>query len=168
MNYGYGPAMPWSYGSQWGNPSTMGGGFGTGFGYPTTNYPMTTGMGNNGMGFGFGPSNWNNFGTFPTTGYAWTPMTDDELEYFVEQSIDNDPSIPSHANIEVDVQDGIVTLTGTVPNKRIKHAAGDDAWWLPQVIDVHNTIQVQPRKVRNGPDQGQTTSQSTRRGMSGR
>jgi len=166
MNYGCGPAMPWSYGSQWGTPSTMGGGFGTGYGYPMTNFPMTGGMGTSGMGFGPGPTNWSNFGTFPSTGfgYGWNPMTDEELEYFVEQSIDNDPSIPPNANIDVDVRDGIVTLAGTVPNKRIKHAAGDDAWWLPQVIDVHNTIQVQPRKQRAGTSTNPKVSPTTRRG----
>ena len=170
MNYGFGQAMPWSYGSQWGGQSPMGGGFGTGYGFPTMNFPMSGGMGNTGMGFGYGPSNWTNFGTFPSTGfgYGWAPMTDDELGYFVEQSIDNDPSIPADANIDVDVQDGVVTLTGTVPNKRIKHAAGDDAWWLPQVIDVHNTIQVQPRKQRAGLMASRTTGQSGRRGTAGR
>ncbi|HEX5414361.1 MAG TPA: BON domain-containing protein [Chloroflexota bacterium] len=161
MNYGYGPAMPWSYGSPWSNPTNFGGNYGTGFGFPTTNF-STTG----GMGYGYGPANWSYFGTFPTTGfgYGWAPMTDEELEYRVEQSLDNDPSIPAHVDIDVDVTDGIVTLSGTVPNKRIKHAAGDDAWWLPQVIDVHNTIEVQPRKQRTG----MTTTQTTRRGTTSR
>jgi hypothetical protein len=164
MNYGYGPAMPWSYGSQWGYPSTMGGNFGTGYGFPMTNYPASMGMGTG--GFGFGPANWSNFGTFPSLGfgYGWTPMTDEELAYRVEQEIDNDPSIPAHVSIDVEAQDGIVTLSGTVPNKRIKHAAGDDAWWLPQVIDVHNTIEVQPRKQRAGT----STTQTTRRGTTTR
>jgi len=177
MNYGYGQAMPWSYGSQWGGQPPMGGGFGMGSGFPSMNFPMTPGMGAPGMGmgapgmgFGYGPSNWMNFGTFPSTGFGfgWSPMTDEELAYFVEQSIDNDPSIPADANIDVAVQDGVVTLTGTVPNKRIKHAAGDDAWWLPQVIDVHNTIQVQPRKQRAGMMATRTEGQSARRGATGR
>jgi hypothetical protein len=88
----------------------------------------------------------------------WTPMNDDELKYFVESVIDSDPIVPPNSNVDVDVNNGIVTLTGTVPNKRIKHAAGDDAWWLPQVVDVHNEIMVMPRRERAGQPSTQPTS----------
>ncbi|HUX88023.1 MAG TPA: BON domain-containing protein, partial [Chloroflexota bacterium] len=38
--------------------------------------------------------------------------------------------------------------TGTVPSKEIKHAAGDDAWWLPGVDDIDNQLTVEaPRRV---------------------
>lgn len=136
MNFGQGPVMP---GAFW--PQSFGGfgmagpfGFGPGFGPGV------------GMPFGFGAG----FGTFPMGGFAFgfAPMSDDEMKYFVEQSLDNDPGIPASTNIGVSVQNGVVTLSGTVPNKRIKHDAGDDAWWIPQVLDVHNEIQIQPRKQR--------------------
>jgi osmotically-inducible protein OsmY len=95
-------------------------------------------------------------------------MNDEELKYFVEGAIDSDPSIPPNSNIGVDVNNGIVTLTGTVPNKRIKHAVGDDAWWLPQVVDVHNEIMVTPRRERVGQTTTQPTSgTSARRGAGG-
>ncbi|HEY8477426.1 MAG TPA: BON domain-containing protein, partial [Chloroflexota bacterium] len=45
----------------------------------------------------------------------------------------------------VEVDSGVVTLTGTVPNKRVKAAAGDDAWWVPGVVDVRNELQVTGR-----------------------
>ncbi|HVB96908.1 MAG TPA: BON domain-containing protein [Chloroflexota bacterium] len=97
----------------------------------------------------FPPAGYGAHGTFPFAGgYGFGAATDDEICYFVEQSLDNDPAIPPHVSIGVDVNSGVVTLTGTVPNKRIKHAAGDDAWWLPQVLDVHNEIEVLSRKVR--------------------
>ena len=157
FNYGNGPATPWSSSPAWGNPVGMGGsyGFGMGFGNPNS-------FGGNAV-----PGYGSYFGTFPATNYAfnWTPMTDDEMEYFVEQSIDNDPTVPADANIGVEVENGVVTLTGTVTNKRVKHAAGDDAWWLPKVIDVHNQIEVQPRKSRSGAGEARTGgTPSARRG----
>lgn len=177
MNYGAGPGLsPWSFG---GNPP----GF-TGF----QPYGWPAGFGGNvgwgGAGFGgfggqygpgYGPAPWSGYGTFPygaAKGYGgnvqWTPMNDEELKYFVEGAIDSDPSIPPNSNIGVDVNNGIVTLTGTVPNKRIKHAVGDDAWWLPQVVDVHNEIMVTPRRERVGQTTTQPTSgTSARRGAGG-
>lgn len=136
MNFGPGPAVPVAFwppaGCGFGTvvPPGFGPGFGAGFAPP----------------FGFGTG----FGTLPMGGLAFglAPMSDGEMKYFVEQSLDNDPAIPASTNIGVGVQNGVVTLTGTVSNKRIKHDAGDDAWWIPQVIDVHNEIQVQSRKNR--------------------
>ncbi|HUX87442.1 MAG TPA: BON domain-containing protein [Chloroflexota bacterium] len=132
MNYGYGPGMPRSYGTQ----NFAQAGFG---GYGTAPYAG---------GFGLGAA------------------TDDEICYFVEQSLDNDPTIPTHVDIGVDVNNGVVTLTGTVPNKRIKHAAGDDAWWLPQVFDVHNEINVVSRKERAGTGEKGTGTTSGRQSRS--
>ncbi len=139
-NGGYGPVV-WSGG--------FGPGFGAGFGWPT---PGQLG--------GFGPNAWpwlGAYGAYPFAGgfgaspaFGWIPTNDEELRDFVENAIENDPTIPPNANINVEVRNGVVTLTGTVPNKRIKHAAGDDAWWLPQVVDVHNEITVTPRRERAG------------------
>ena len=57
--------------------------------------------------------------------------TDPEIEEMIFDAIDADPLIPFDANIDVSVDAGTVTLHGEVPSKRIKHAAGDDAWWIP-------------------------------------
>ncbi|MDI6827914.1 MAG: BON domain-containing protein [Armatimonadota bacterium] len=92
----------------------------------------------------------------PAWGYAppYTPAyygglpTDSEIEEMIYDAIDADPLIPFDANIDVTVEAGTVYLRGEVPSKRIKHAAGDDAWWIPGVVDVHNEIKVVPRRAR--------------------
>ncbi|GIV96353.1 MAG: hypothetical protein KatS3mg057_1010 [Herpetosiphonaceae bacterium] len=94
-------------------------------------------------------------GTTLTTG-AFVPslMTlgatadDESIKNMVYDAIDADSSIPQNADINVEVNGSIVTLTGSVPSKRIKHAVGDAAWWIPGVVDVNNQLQVQPRKER--------------------
>jgi hypothetical protein len=47
-------------------------------------------------------------------------------------------------SIEVEVQDGIVTLNGHVPGLTSKRLAGVLAWWVPGVRDVVNGIEVDP------------------------
>ncbi|MGH2461252.1 MAG: BON domain-containing protein [Chloroflexota bacterium] len=133
MNDGFGPAV---IGGPYGNPYWMYGPPFPAYGYPS---------------WGSGP--W--YGTFPAamptaiaTGAARTD--DAHIREFVERAIDNDPSIPAHAEIDVAVENGVVTLTGTVSNKRIKHAAGDDAWFVPQVFDVHNEIAVVSHREHAG------------------
>jgi len=78
---------------------------------------------------------------FLTTGLP----TDQEITEMIYDQMDVDPLIPYDADINVDVDAGVVTLTGTVPDKAAKHAAGDDAWWVPGVDDVNNQITVSGR-----------------------
>lgn len=47
-------------------------------------------------------------------------------------------------DIEVDVENGVVTLEGEVSSRLAKRSAGDDAWDTPGVVDVRN--QLRPRK----------------------
>jgi hypothetical protein len=147
LNYPYGPAFggfPSAFGP--GPMMPMGYGFGPAFGpgafAPFGNpywYPTTLGLG---WGLG-GERRWG--GTY-TPQFIMTGLpTDEEIEEMIYDSIDADPMIPYNANIEVNSDAGVVTLTGTVPNKTIKHAAGDDAWWIPGVNDVRNEIQVERR-----------------------
>ena len=42
--------------------------------------------------------------------------------------------------IQVEVNQGVVTLTGNVPSIFEKRAAGDDAWDTPDVVDVHDDL----------------------------
>ena len=112
-----------------------------------------------GLGFGrgmfnpyaFGPNlGITSMGTMPGTylsAYGGTSVaSDEEIKDMVLTSLDADPRIPFDSDISVDVTGGIVTLTGTVPNKRIKHAAGDDAWWIPDVVDVNNELEIVGRQ----------------------
>lgn len=81
--------------------------------------------------------------------------TDEEIEEMVYDAIDADPLIPYDADINVEVDSGVVTLTGTVLNKTEKHAAGDDAWWVPGVVDVKNELKVTGRRrVKTAPPEG--------------
>ena len=77
--------------------------------------------------------------------------TDAEIEEMIYDAIDADPMVPFDANIDVTVEAGTVYLRGEVTSKRIKHAAGDDAWWIPGVSDVHNEIKVTPRRQAREP-----------------
>lgn len=81
-------------------------------------------------------------GTYLPTYTGPGVASDDEIKEMVLTALDADPRIPFDSDINVDVTAGIVTLSGTVPNKRIKHAAGDDAWWIPDVVDINNELQV--------------------------
>ncbi|CCF83348.1 BON domain-containing protein [Nitrolancea hollandica] len=113
-----------------------------------------------GLGMGYAPfSPYASYPTYPT--YPVTLATDQSIARMVVNSINTDPGIPSDADITVDVEGGIVTLTGNVPTKFAKHRAGDDAWWLPDVFDVHNRLQVVARRGRG--QEGQQGQQRPQR-----
>ncbi|MCL5961546.1 MAG: BON domain-containing protein [Chloroflexi bacterium] len=84
--------------------------------------------------------------------------TDEEITEMVYDTIDADPWVPYDADINVEVEAGEVTLTGTVPSKRAKLAVGDDAWWIPGVVDVRNDLAVSGRhRVKPGREREETT-----------
>ncbi|MGQ9674831.1 MAG: BON domain-containing protein [Chloroflexota bacterium] len=127
---------------------------------PTCGLPMSVPMQPQGF-YGFNPM-WGSpyafgpglgigtMGTMPgtyLTAYGGPGIaSDDQIKDMVLTALDADPRIPFDSDISVDVTGGIVTLSGTVPNKRIKHAAGDDAWWIPDVVDINNELQVTGRR----------------------
>lgn len=113
---------------------SIGPGFGAGFGYAGMPVPM-----------GPPPAMPRRRGWM----YARVPFGDEEIREFVLSAIDADPRIPPDVDISVDVSGGVVTLTGTVPSRFAKRAAGDDAWMTPGVWDVKNDLQiVERRKMR--------------------
>lgn len=134
-----GPPMP---GSQWYGPMMQAPGPGMAYG-PAWGPPMN-----------YGPQP-----GYPSPYYGALP-SDAEIEEMIYDTIDADPFIPFDANIDVTVDSGTVYLRGEVQSKRTKHAAGDDAWWIPGVVDVHNDIAVQPRRR----DRSESTAQSGRTG----
>ncbi|MBI2883078.1 MAG: BON domain-containing protein [Chloroflexi bacterium] len=122
-------------------------GFGQGFGPGWYWGPGFWGMGGWGLG---GLRTWG--GTYSPQFAATGMPTDEEIEEMIYDAIDSDPLIPYDADIDVEVDTGVVTLVGTVPNKRVKHAAGDDSWWVPGVVDVRNQIQLSGRRrARTAP-----------------
>ncbi|MBI4496346.1 MAG: BON domain-containing protein [Chloroflexi bacterium] len=112
------------------------------------------GQGGQQAGFG-GMMPWQGWGAWGPSGWMapWTmPTLDDEqIRNLVYDAIDADPLVPFDSDITADVTGGVVTLRGTVPNKRVKHAIGDDAWWIPGVIDVNNQLEVRRRERRATP-----------------
>lgn len=85
-------------------------------------------------------------GAFPVPVWMYTKKvpSDAQIRKLIYDAIKADPTIPPEAEIEVEVKEGVVTLTGSVPNKMVKHAVGDDAWWVPGVWDVHNKVEITP------------------------
>ena len=90
--------------------------------------------------------------TYAPSYYGGLP-TDSEIEEMIYDAIDADPLIPFDANIDVSVEAGTIYLRGEVPSKRIKHAVGDDAWWIPGVADVHNEIKMTQRRRSEKPEE---------------
>jgi len=89
-------------------------------------------------------------GAFPAPVWMYTERvpSDEQISSMIYDALDADPLVPPDSDIKVDVKEGVVTLTGTVPNRMAKHAAGDDAWWVPGVLDVHNNVQIVRRHER--------------------
>lgn len=147
-------------------PNGFGGYRGAAFGYnPWVPRPIPwSGLGPWGM------SPWG-LGGLRTWGGTYSPQfistgvpTDEEITEMIYDALDADPMVPYDADIDVDVKDGEVTLTGTVPNKRVKYAAGDDAWWVPGVVDVNNNLQIAPRRrARSAPPESEETAERGRR-----
>lgn len=69
--------------------------------------------------------------------------SDADIAADVNNRILNDTWVNS-TNVLVNVHNGVVTLTGTVPSLFEKRMAGDDAWDTPGVVDVHNDLMVVP------------------------
>ena len=149
--------------------------FARSMGWPTWGYLAVGGptagmvggrwMGGPPMGMGFpygvmpqmgpwlgGPMTWG--GTFPgmyrRRGWTYGPTvpSDDQIRDMILDAIDADTLVPFDSDINVEVAAGVVTLFGTVPSKRIKHAAGDDAWWVPGVSDINNELEIIGRREK--------------------
>ncbi len=67
----------------------------------------------------------------------------EEIESAVADALLYDPRV-LWANVDVEAEDGIVTLTGTVDNLRARNAAAEDARNTVGVWDVKNYLRVRP------------------------
>ncbi len=65
--------------------------------------------------------------------------TDYEIKSTIVDRLRQNPHTKD-ASIRVDVEEGVVILTGEVSSARAKRAAGDDAWDCPGVSDVSNQL----------------------------
>lgn len=79
-------------------------------------------------------------------GLSWTPPPetrhDDRIHDDVRDRLSLSEDVDA-SQIEVEVQAGSVTLTGSVENRHMKQLAGDIAEAVPGVSSVHNRLHVE-------------------------
>ena len=71
------------------------------------------------------------------------PTNDHEAEEFVYDTLE---LLAGASDVEVRVESGRATLTGTVQHKRLKHDIGEIAWAIPGLQDVQNNITITSRR----------------------
>ncbi|HET7553677.1 MAG TPA: BON domain-containing protein [Gemmatimonadaceae bacterium] len=150
--YGYG-----GYGGGYGNNAGEWRGTGTGMGYDsgTSRYQggtMNQGRWGQQSHAGRGPRNYQ--------------RSDDRIEEDVNEALTRHPALDA-SEIDVKVQNGEVTLTGTVDSRQDKRMAEDAAESCSGVRDVHNQLRVSSsgsrtteREVSRTPTQEGRSSQS--------
>lgn len=67
------------------------------------------------------------------------PVSDQDVEELLYDAIE---LMPSAGEVEVRCEGGRVSLTGSVPNKRVKRDVGELAWAIPGINDVHNALNI--------------------------
>jgi osmotically-inducible protein OsmY len=67
--------------------------------------------------------------------------TDREVKSTVVHRLRENP-YTADGHIKVAVSDGVVELNGTVTSLEARQVAGEDAYTIPGVVDVHNEIEV--------------------------
>jgi hypothetical protein len=145
------------YGAGWIDPVSSAALYGTGYGITGTGYGFTPFMGS-ATGYGLTPFA-NAFAPTLTGTPLGTPfkvgeqLSDQEIENLINDTLDLDP-LTCKTDIQVQCQDHVVTLTGTVTSRLVKIAAGNDCWVIPGVRDVDNNIQIKSRS-----QQGQKQAQ---------
>lgn len=80
------------------------------------------------------------------TGSANLPPTDARVRLALQEVLLRDPRVAS-PKVAVQVSGGRVVLVGTVSNQVAKHAAEQDAWTIPGVIQVVNQLGIEPVEV---------------------
>lgn len=95
---------------------------------------------NRGGFFGKGPKGWK--------------RSDERVKEEVSEALYRDYNVDA-SDIEVDVKDGVVTLSGTVDSRQAKRAAEECIENLSGVVDVHNRIRIQDNQnvsaIRSNP-----------------
>jgi len=83
------------------------------------------------------------------------PTNDQETEDFVFDALE---LLPGASDVDVRCESGRVTLTGTVPHKRLKHDIGEIVWTLGVVNDVQNNLAIASRRrTRPGIREAETS-----------
>ena len=101
----------------------------------------------------FGDKVKNFFGIGPK-GYK---RSDDRIREDISERLEDHPNVDA-SNIEVSVNEGVVTLTGTVDDRRSKRLAEDVTENIRGVKDVNNQIRVQQTGISSYGETGRTGS----------
>jgi hypothetical protein len=75
------------------------------------------------------------------------PVSDQDVEELLYDAIE---LMPSAGEVEVRCEGGRVSLTGSVPNKRVKRDVGELAWAISGINDVHNALNIATRRRSRG------------------
>jgi hypothetical protein len=76
---------------------------------------------------------------------------DAALEREVESELAKDPAVPDDA-VKVDIEDGVVELTGTVPDEDTVQRVGDNAAHVDGVIGLDNKLEPDESAARRDED----------------
>jgi hypothetical protein len=71
------------------------------------------------------------------------PSSDQDVEEFIYDAVE---LLTGAGDVEVRCENGRVTLTGSVPHKRVKRDVGEVAWAIPGINDVQNTVSITTRR----------------------
>src|SRR5689334_13283716 len=86
-------------------------------------------------------------------GQPMGPTSDTEIEEFIYDALEY---LPASNEVEVRVDGGRATLTGSVPHKRLKRDVGEIAWAIPAISDVQNNVTIIARRRRAQGREGET------------
>ncbi len=78
---------------------------------------------------------------------GWT-RSDERIKDEVSEALYRDYHIDA-SDIEVEVQEGVVTLSGTVENRSAKRAAEECVEYLSGVLDVHNRLRIEGKEKKS-------------------
>jgi len=133
-NYGRGNT-PWNYGF-----NNQGSGYGTAYGYgPQTGYGPNF---NGGYGQGWGNNPFDeNEGEYSGVGPQNYRRSDQRIEEDVCDELTADSYVDAH-DVNVTVNSGVVTLSGTVPTRDMRRRAEEDADSVNGVNDVRNDLRI--------------------------
>jgi len=85
-------------------------------------------------------------------GQPMGPTSDTEIEEFIYDALE---FLPWSNEVEVRVDGGRATLTGSVPHKRLKRDVGEIAWAIPAINDVQNNLTIVARRRRPQAREGE-------------
>jgi BON domain-containing protein len=88
------------------------------------------------------------------------PTSENEIEDFVYDALD---LLSGGSDVDVRCEGGRVTLTGSVPHKRLKRDIGEIAWTIPAVNDVQNNIAIAARRRSRGHRENETPTVAARK-----